>query len=868
MDVDGFAGAGDPGALDALYRRFLEDPHAVPRDLARAFAALGAGAVDGHAEARLREAWRRDGHLAADLDPLRFAPRQRPASLEAAAYDLPATAAAPLEQAYGGTLTAVFDHVADTAARDWLAERLEAPAASPTPAERLDLLLELRRIETFETFLQQRFPTSKRFGSDGIEGFVLAIELLIRRAGAAGLDRVVASGMHRGRLTVMALPFAMDAKALLHAMAGGSPFPAELDAAGDVPYHLGHEGERRFGNHRLRLSLSPHPSHLEVIAAVTMGRARARIARGERVLPLAMHTDASFAGQGIVAETFQLADLPAFSVGGTIRVVANNRLGFTTEPEEGRSARLATDVARLTGVPVVRVNADDPEAIARAAALAFDWRQRFGRDVVLDVVGYRRLGHNEFDEPRFTQPLRYARIDAHPPVTALYHERLKALGLDLAETEAATARFRATLEAAFQAAGEHEPLADRFGGVWQGLRRGETTDLTTPTATGLPHETLQDLGNTLTAVPPDFALEPKVERFLAQRRESLATGEGLTFATAEALALLSLRAEGFGVRLGGQDTPRGAFTQRHLILHHQASGELHPVLGDAEVFNSPLTEYAVLSFEYGYSLEAPHTLVAWEAQFGDFLNLGQATMDQFVTCGEDRWLRSSGLVLLLPHGLDGGGPDHSTCHPERLVAAAMGGELQVIHPSTPANLFHALRRQLHRPFRKPLAVLAPKALLRHKDAVSPLADLGPDTGFRPLIAEDAPAARRLVLASGKLVYELMAERGARGLDGHVAIARLEQLWPLPTDDLQTLFARHAAAELVYAQEEPRNMGAFLVLDRELERLAGRRLRYAGRPAAASRPSTSSSASGRMPSSSSGAGTTSTPSDARRERAPA
>ncbi|MFW5834830.1 MAG: thiamine pyrophosphate-dependent enzyme, partial [Pseudomonadota bacterium] len=585
--------------------------------------------------------------------------------------------------------------------------------------------------------------------------------------------------------------------ALLHAMAGGSPWPEALEVAGDVPYHLGHEGERTIDGHRLKLSLAPHPSHLEVIAAVTLGRARARRARGERVLPLLMRTDASFAGQGIVAETFQLAGLGPFTVDGAVHVIANNRLGFTTEPEEARTASLATDVARLTGVPVFRVNADDPEAVVRGARLAVAWRQRFGRDVILDVVGYRRLGHNEFDEPSFTQPRRYARIDRQPPPTERYAERLRADGVALEGLDEEVAGFRAKLEADFRAAGIYRPEADPFGGAWQGLRRAPPGALTAPVATGLE------------------------------------TGEGLIFATAEALALASLRAEGFAVRLGGQDTPRGAFTQRHLILHDRETAARHPVLQGCEVFDMPLIEYAVLSFEYGYSLEAPHTLVAWEAQFGDFLNLAQATMDQFVTAGEDRWLRSSGLVLLLPHGLDGGGPDHSTCHPERLIQAAMGGELQVVHPSTPASLFHALRRQLLRPFRKPLAVLAPKAMLRHKDAVSSLADLGPGTGFRCVVTDDAADAERVVLASGKLVVELLTERAARGLDERVAIVRLEQLWPLDEQVLRNVFGRYAGAELVYAQEEPRNMGAFLVLDRALERLAGRPLRYAGRPCQAS-----------------------------------
>ncbi|TVQ30229.1 MAG: 2-oxoglutarate dehydrogenase E1 component [Geminicoccaceae bacterium] len=831
MDVDDLAGAGDPGALDALYRRFLADPHDVPRDLARAFAALGAAPGDGHAHARLVAAWRRFGHEAADLDPLAIAPRLHHADLDPGAYGLADVGG--LARAYGGTLALVFDHVVDPLEQAWLAQAMERPPAPLEPAARLEILRILQRIETFEHFLQQRFSTSKRFGSDGIESFVLAVETIVQAALAERLDAVVAGGMHRGRLTIMGLPFAMDLTSLLAAMAGASPWPEPLAAAGDVPYHLGCETVREQDGHRLRLSLGGHPSHLEVIGPVTLGRARARQRQGQRVLPLVMHTDASFAGQGVVAETFQLAGLAPFDVGGTVHVLANNRLGFTTEPEEARTARHATDIARLTGVPVFRVNADDPEAVVRGARLAVAWRQRFGRDVILDVVGYRRFGHNEFDEPRFTQPRRYARIDAHPPVTSRYRERQAAAGLDVAGIEADALRFRAELEAAFQAIHEHGSRADAFAGAWQGFRRARAGEPAEPIETGVELAKLRQLADRLTAVPDGFVLEPKVERFLGERRASIASGGGIGFAAAEALALASLGDEGFAVRLGGQDTVRGAFTQRHLVLHDQATGRTHPVLGEPEVFNSPLIEYAVLAFEYGYSLEAPRTLVAWEAQFGDFLNLGQAVMDQFVTCGEDRWLRSSGLVLLLPHGLDGGGPDHSTCHPERLLAAAMGGELVVVHPSTPANLFHALRRQLHWPFRKPLAVLAPKALLRHKQAVSDLAEFGPGTGFRCVIALDVPAPARIVMASGKLAVELEVERRARGLEGRIALVRLEQLWPLDEAALAALFARHPAAELVYAQEEPLNMGPFLLLDRTLERLAGRRVSYAGRPAAAS-----------------------------------
>lgn len=851
MRDDGFLGAGEPGVLDGLYRRFLDDPHSVPRDVARRFAwelECGGGPASG-GESALAEAFRLRGHLAARLDPLGLRTPSPVPELEPAVYgvDPNAPLVARLRAAYCGSIGWEFAHIHDRERRTWLQTAAEDPVfGAPEPSDRLRLLTVLARTEAFEDFMHTRFPAVKRFGVEGAESFIAAVETILAESVHTGMEEAVIGGMHRGRLVFTALVAGKPLTPLLAEVKGAPPVPAHVDAAADVPYHLGHSGDRDIAGRTVHLSLSPHPSHLEVVGAVTLGRARAKQSRrgpgGRRaVLPLLVHTDASFAGQGIVAEMAQYSRLPPFTTGGTIHVVVNNQVGFTTTPEEGRSARYCTDVAKMVEAPVLHVNGDDPDAVFRAATVAARYRARFGGDVMIDLVCYRRHGHNEIDEPRFTQPRMYAAIDARPPIRRLYAEALTADGLDTGPAEAAAEAIRSDLSAGFDAVAGYEPNhADWFGGAWQGLRSAGERDMTAFVETGVALDVLRALGRALTTVPADFSLDSKVRRFLDQRRETVERGEGISWATAEALAFASLLAEGTPVRLGGQDTPRGAFTQRHLVLYDQRTEARCCVLdhlaegqASAEVFNSPLTEYGVLGFEYGHSLADPHTLVVWEAQFGDFLNIAQAVFDQFIACGEDRWLRCSGLVMLLPHGLDGGGPDHSTARPERLLAACAKDNLQVVNASTPANFFHALRRQIHRPFRKPLAVLAPKALLRHRQAVSRLEDFGPGTGFRAVLPDDTvEKARRVVLCSGKVFYELASARAARGLEAEVALVRLEQLYPFPADALREALAPHPGAEVVWCQEEPENMGPFGWLDRRLEAVAGRRVRYVGRPPAA------------------------------------
>ncbi|MEL7000148.1 MAG: thiamine pyrophosphate-dependent enzyme, partial [Pseudomonadota bacterium] len=597
--------------------------------------------------------------------------------------------------------------------------------------------------------------------------------------------------------------------------------PKDLGASSDSPYHLGWAGAVSFPSGSLDVSVAPHPSHLSVVAPVVQGRTRADQDRGHAVLPIAIHTDAAFAGQGINAEMLQLSDLPPYDIGGTIHVILNNQIGFTTEVAEARTARTPADVARMIGAPIVHVNGDDPDAVLRSAEVAMGYRRTFGADIVIDLIGYRRKGHNEIDNPHFTQPEMYARISAMRPLSERF--------ANVASLVPGTRDLEQDLDDAFSANAERPNLVS---GSAQGLRTDIEDVLLRPVDTGLDADALNRLCTKLTQCPNAIDLHSKSADFLEKRRRSVTEDTGLDWATAEALAIASLLDGGTAVRLSGQDSVRGAFSQRHLRLHCQSTGITHGVLdgfaGKASIHNTPLIENAVLAFEYGYSLGALDALTIWEAQFGDFLNTAQSIFDQFIICGEDRWLAQSNLVLALPHGVDGGGPDHATAHPERLLSACANGNIQVINPSVPANWFHALRRQVLADWRKPLVLLAPKALLRHPLAKSKLSEFS--GRFRSVVDEDRPA-RRLVMSTGKLSVLLQQERDRTGVD--VALVRLEQLYPLDSKAIATVAARYPDADLVWAQEEPENFGYFQWLDRRLEEATGKRWRCVSRPASPS-----------------------------------
>ncbi|WP_420393027.1 2-oxoglutarate dehydrogenase E1 component [Acuticoccus sp.] len=778
--------AGDPGAVEALLSATMPGP-----------------------EATLADAFRRHGWRAADLDPLGLAPHEAPAWVAPTAWPGLEDEVERLDEVYCGTLGWEFGHLQEAARFDWLAaeaERAEPPTAEATA--RAAWLVAAG--EAFEAATLKRLPTVKTFGMSGAEPYMVAVDSAIREA---DVRDVVVGGMHRGRLTQLALLFGKPLARLVAEVRGVPDLDPSLGAASDVPYHLGWEGERDDGVH---VWVAPHPSHLSIVAPVATGRARGT----PGALPLMLHTDAAFAGQGVNFELLQLSGLPGYTVGGSIHLVLNNQVGFTTSAAEGRTSRTCVDAAKAVEAPILHVNGDDPVAALLAGRTAARYRARFGADIVVEVVTYRRRGHNEMEEARFTQPLMQAAIDALPPVST----RMGAAP-DLSG-------FRRALDAAFEAT----PAIPNTAGNTSGLGPDIEARMAEAVATGLDGDRLARLARALAEPPEGLALHPRVAQFLERRREMADGARPLDWAMAEALAFASLLDDGHPVRLTGQDTARGAFAQRHLILHDQRNGRAHDVLsrfGAAEVVNSPLIENAALGFEYGLSGARPDQLTVWEAQFGDFLNVCQPIFDQYVTGGEDRWLMTSPLVMMLPHGFDGGGPDHSTGHLERVLARCARGNITVAVPSTPANLFHMLRRQLARPWRKPLVLMTPKVLLRSAACTSSLAELGPGTGVASVIAEDVASPSRVVICSGKVYYTLAAAREERGLAGEVALVRVEELYPWPERALGEALARWPSAEVVWVQEEPANLGAFVWADRRLEAAAGRRVHAVTRPAAAS-----------------------------------
>ena len=656
--------------------------------------------------------------------------------------------------------------------------------------------------EGFEKFLDVKYTGTKRFGLDGAESIVPALEQIIKRGGALGVQEIVLGMAHRGRLNVLCQVMAKPHAALFHEFKGGSFLPDEVEGSGDVKYHLGASSDREFDGNQVHLSLTANPSHLEIVDPVVLGKVRAKqdqhgCADDDRraVLPLLIHGDAAFAGQGVVAECFGLSGLKGHRTGGSVHFIINNQIGFTTYPRYSRSSPYPSDVAKMVEAPIFHVNGDDPEAVVFAARVATEFRQQFQKPVVIDMWCYRRFGHNEGDEPAFTQPLMYKKIRAHKTTLDLYGEKLVAEGhLTRVEADAMKSEWRETLSREFDAALSFKPnKADWLDGHWAGLKPGyQSSDDERRGKTGAPLETLREIGQKLTVVPEGFNIHRTIQRFLDARRAAIETGVGIDWATAEALAFGTLLREGHRVRFSGQDSERGTFSQRHAVLIDQENesryiplDHLGSAKGQFEIINSMLSEEAVLGFEYGYSLAEPQTLVLWEAQFGDFANGAQVIFDQFLSSGERKWLRMSGLVCLLPHGYEGQGPEHSSARLERFLQLAAEDNIQVANCSTPANYFHILRRQLHRSIRKPLVLMTPKSLLRHKRCVSRIEDFGPNEGFHRLLSDEAtkPAdAGRLYTAAGgsdsprRAVFRqglLRSAGGARqaGRRRHISLAR-------------------------------------------------------------------------------------------------
>jgi len=784
--------------------------------------------------------FRRWGYLEADLDPLGFFKPEPHPDLDLSGKD-----ANQARRYYCGTIGAEFMHLPDPERRRWIEQRLESTA--PTP-NREHILERLVRAEVFEQVLQARYLGTKRFSLEGVTALIPLLDQILDGAAEHHAEWSVLAMSHRGRLNVMAHVVNRPAEEIFAGFEDVDP--RSVLGGGDVKYHIGATGDYTAPSGRgVHIHLVSNPSHLEAVDPVAMGRARAKQVRAgangqELVLPIVIHGDAAFAGQGITAETLNFAGIDGFSVGGTIHIIANNLIGFTARPPELHSARFAADLAKRQPIPIFHVNGEDPDAVVRVGALALEYRYRFHDDVVIDVIGYRRHGHSEVDDPTITQPLLYRKIKDHPPLWKLYAERI---GADASATAAIDERVRGELEAAQKNARklEKKPTMRTLPPYWSAFAGGRCRP-EYEVDTGLDAAALGSLTAALTQAPEGFHIHPKIKRLLEQRAQM---GQGKTpvdYGMAEALAFASLLRRGIPVRLTGQDSQRGTFNQRHAVLVDVENEQkyfplAHVAEGQArfEVYNSELSEAGVLGFEYGYSRDYPETLVLWEAQFGDFANGAQVIIDQFITSGEDKWNLLSGLVLLLPHGYEGQGPEHSSARIERYLQLAAKDNIQICQPSTAAQYFHLLRRQALSQWRKPLIVFTPKSMLRHPDAASPLAEFSQPRFQR--VAPDpeiANAARRLLLCTGKIGHELRAERQRRQ-DGSTAIVFVDQLYPFPEQELSVALERHSQAEIVWVQEEPANMGALFYMRPRLRRIAhGRTILKVTRSASAS-PATGS-----------------------------
>ena len=837
----------------------------------------------------LIRAYRIRGHLAADLDPLGMRDETNHPELDPRSYgfaesdmDRPIFLDQVLglqigsmrqivdivKRTYCGTFALQYMHISNPEEAGWLKERIEGYGKEITFTRegRKAILNKLVEAEGFEKFLHVKYMGTKRFGLDGGEALIPAMEQIIKRGGSLGVKDVIVGMPHRGRLSVLANVMSKPYRAIFNEFQGGSFKPEDVDGSGDVKYHLGASSDREFDGNEVHLSLTANPSHLEAVNPVVLGKARAKqdqLSDADRtaVLPILLHGDAAFAGQGVVAECFGLSGLRGHKTGGTIHIVVNNQIGFTTAPHFSRSSPYPTDIALMVEAPIFHVNGDDPEAVVHAAKVATEFRQKFHKDVVIDIFCYRRFGHNEGDEPMFTNPIMYKKIKGHKTTLSLYTDRLVKDGLiPEGEIEDMKASFQSYLNDEFEAGKDYKPnKADWLDGKWSGLER-EKEDYQRG-ETSIKPETMEQIGTSLTRAPDGFPTHKTVDRLMDAKKKMFESGTGFDWATGEALAFGSLLTEGYPVRLSGQDSTRGTFSQRHSGIVNQDTEERYYPLNNIregqaryEVIDSMLSEYAVLGFEYGYSLAEPNALTLWEAQFGDFANGAQIMFDQFVSSGESKWLRMSGLVCLLPHGYEGQGPEHSSARLERFLQMCGQDNWIVANCTTPANYFHILRRQLHRSFRKPLIMMTPKSLLRHKLAVSDADEFTTGSSFHRVLWDDADKQygknrssadlvedkkiKRVVMCSGKVYYDLLEARDEAGLSD-VYILRLEQFYPFPAISLVKELERFKGAEMVWCQEEPKNQGAWSFVEPNIEWVLTRikakhdRPIYVGRVASAS-----------------------------------
>ena len=831
----------------------------------------------------LIRAYRIRGHLIANLDPLSIQKKEEHPELKPETYgfnkkdykrkifldgvlglqyaDLNQILDI-LKRTYCSAIGYEFMHMGDPEEKAWIRNRIEGPEKDIvfTQNGKKAILNKIIQAEGFEKYLHVKFVGTKRFGLDGGESLIPALEQIIKRGGNLGAKEIKIGMPHRGRLNVLANVMGKPFRAIFSEFFGKS-VNASKDFEGDVKYHLGASSNREFDGNSVHISLTDNPSHLEAVNPVVLGQVRAKQffhkdKDRKKVIPVLMHGDAAFAGQGIVAECFAMSGLPGHNIGGTIHIIVNNQIGFTTAPRFARSSPYPSDVAKIAQAPIFHVNGDDPEAVVHCAKIATEYRQKFNRDVVIDMVCYRRFGHNEGDEPSFTQPIMYRKIKSHPTTLTLYGKRLSAEGLTSDEKlQKEKVEFKQYLEKEFDISKSYKSELKWFDGAWSRFKPGLGKDKRG--VSGVEKSKLEKIGKKIFTIPTNFNAHKTLKRVFELRKEMLNAGK-LDWSSAESLAIGTLLTEGFSVRLSGQDSGRGTFSQRHAILRNQENHDRYIPVNNIEkgqmkfeVIDSLLSELAVLGFEFGYSLSEPETLVLWEAQFGDFANGGQVIIDQFITSSESKWGRASGLVLLLPHGYEGQGPEHSSARLERFLQLCAGENIQVVNCTTPSNYFHVLRRQMHREFRKPLIIMTPKSLLRHKRCISNISEFTSRSAFHRVLEDDAykkenklitlkkdSKIKKVVMCSGKIYYDLVEAREKNKKD-KVIFVRLEQLYPFPAKTLANVLKRYKNAEFIWCQEEPKNMGAWNTVRNYIERtleiinIKDINVKYVGRKASSS-----------------------------------
>ncbi len=829
----------------------------------------------------LIRAYRIRGHLIANLDPLNLQKRLQHPELKPETYGFTTDdynrkifldgvlgleygtlneILRILKKTYCSNIGYEFMHMGDPEEKAWIRDRIEGPEKDITFTEngKKAILNKIVEAEGFEKYLHVKFVGTKRFGLDGGESLIPALEQIIKRGGSLGAKEIKIGMPHRGRLNVLANVMGKPYRAIFSEFFGKS-VSSTNDFEGDVKYHLGASANREFDGNVVHISLTDNPSHLEAVNPVVLGQVRAKQffhqdTERKKVIPVLMHGDAAFAGQGVVAECFAMSGLPGHNIGGTIHVIVNNQIGFTTAPRFARSSPYPSDVAKTAQAPILHVNGDDPEAVVHCAKIATEYRQKFNRDIVIDMVCYRRFGHNEGDEPSFTQPIMYNKIKNHPTTLSLYAKRIANEGL--LDTEAINTKkieFKKYLENEFEASKNYKSELKWFDGVWSRFKPGLGKDKRG--VSGVEKEIIVKIGKKISTLPKNFNVHKTLKKIFENKMRIFEKDGPVDWSTAETLAFGTLLNDGFSVRLSGQDSGRGTFSQRHSVIRNQENHDRYIPLNNIsnnqkkfEIIDSLLSELAVLGFEFGYSLSEPETLVIWEAQFGDFANGAQVIIDQFITSGESKWGRASGLVLLLPHGYEGQGPEHSSARLERFLQMCAGENIQVVNCTTPANYFHALRRQMHRAFRKPLIVMTPKSLLRHKRCISYINDFTKKNSFHRVLEDHAyqddsnliklssdNKIKKVVICSGKIYFDLLDAR-EKAKNNKVVLIRIEQLYPFPAKTLAHILKRYKNADIIWCQEEPKNMGAWNTvrnyIDRTLEisKLKATKVKYIGRKA--------------------------------------